>query len=189
MPIKDRFTPEEIAKEWTKLFEEDFSVDALHHLVDLGKLEMQNETYTEYDDDVTLEERIGNDTIKLFYTGRARLIANKFITQEERERFESEHLSEAQPETVQTIPTAAAADIEQITPMGGDRLTAKLYDFANEVGVKSVTTRGFRAWLSKKHKDFDTSHGSIAFRQENGEWADVTSGPLKSRIYRLKATK
>ena len=72
-------------------------------------------------------------------------------------------------------------------PQGGDRLTPKLYNFANEIGFENVFPELFRNWLRENHgSDFDVSHGTISFRHANGEFAEVTSSNLRGRIYRMK---
>ena len=75
---------------------------------------------------------------------------------------------------------------QDIRPEGGDRLTEKLYGYANEVGIKNVDAKGFKDWLSKNYTDFDTAHGSITYRQGNREWAEVNDDQLRARIYRLR---
>jgi len=71
-------------------------------------------------------------------------------------------------------------------PIGGDRLTEKLYDFANECGRENVAAKGFKDWLRKNYPDFDVTHGSISFRHGNGKFAEVNSDRLRARIYRMK---
>lgn len=74
-------------------------------------------------------------------------------------------------------------------PLGGDRLTEKLYEFANEIGIDDVDPKGFTSWLSKRFTDFEVSHGTITYRQKNGEWADVNAASLRTRISRLRHAK
>ena len=78
-----------------------------------------------------------------------------------------------------------------LVPKGGDRLTEKLYDFANSVGRENVTAKGFKDWLRKNnHKsEFDVTHGSISFRYGTGKFAEVTDNQLGVRIYRLRHPK
>jgi hypothetical protein len=74
-------------------------------------------------------------------------------------------------------------------PLGGDRLTEKLYEFANEIGIDNVDPKGFTSWLGKRFTDFEVGHGSITYRQKNGEWADVNAASLRTRISRLRHAK
>ncbi len=82
------------------------------------------------------------------------------------------------------IPGRAEVQISQ--PKGGDRLTEKLYDFSNEIGVENVNAKGFLDWLRENYTDFDVSHDIISYRQKNGEFAEVNNYQLKARIFRLR---
>jgi len=92
-------------------------------------------------------------------------------------------------DTVSPFMKQQWTDGKLIQPKGGDRLTEKLYDYANKVGREKVATKGFKDWLRKNFSDFDVSHGTISFIQNNGEAAAVNNDNLRARIFRLRHSK
>ena len=111
------------------------------------------------------------------------------VTEEfEREAGSSVSLPDGTPEQQEGRQSSKQDDL--LVPKGGDRLTEKLYNFANEVGIAAINAptfpKSFRAWLAKNHSDFTVEHGSITYLQGNEKWADVNDTRLKARIYRLR---